>query len=106
MELLINGLLKSGADRSRINAKLFGGAAMMTGLPDIGRQNANFAREFLSKENIPCINESLGGVAARRIKFWPTSGRVRLLTLSQEESSVVKEAPVPRTPETTDVELF
>ena len=108
MELLINALLKKGAKRERLRAKLFGGASMMQGLPDIGRQNAKFAREFLAKEGIPCENESLGGNNARRIKFWPSSGRVRMLTLSNAQSEEVEEeAPLEiSSSDSSDVELF
>ncbi|MGZ5927150.1 MAG: chemotaxis protein CheD, partial [Rhizomicrobium sp.] len=43
MELLINELLKSGARRERLQAKIFGGANVMAGLSDIGGRNAEFA---------------------------------------------------------------
>jgi len=36
MELLVNGLLRQGARRERLEAKLFGGARTMEGLADIG----------------------------------------------------------------------
>ena len=39
MELLVNDLLKHGARRDRLEAKLFGGARMIDGLTDVGRQN-------------------------------------------------------------------
>lgn len=81
MELLINALLKKGALRSRFAAKLFGGANMISQFRDIGASNIAFARQFLRAENIPCVAESLGGTSARRIKFWPTSGQVRMLTV-------------------------
>src|SRR4051812_24075597 len=35
MELLLNGLMREGAQRDRLEAKLFGGARMMSGLSDI-----------------------------------------------------------------------
>ena len=43
MELLVNGLMRSGAQRDRLEAKLFGGARMLRGLSDIGQKNAEFA---------------------------------------------------------------
>ena len=52
MELLINGLLKKGASRERLQAKLFGGARTMQGLGDIGASNARFAQDFLKREGI------------------------------------------------------
>lgn len=107
MELLINGLLKRGAARDRLEAKLFGGARMMNSLSDIGAQNARFAKEFLARENIPLVGDSLGGEQARRIQFWPASGRARQLLIAAHEAPVV-EAPPPPPPaaKTGDVELF
>lgn len=107
MELLINALLKRGAARDRLEAKIFGGARMMNSLADIGGQNARFAKEFLIRENIPLLSESLGGDRARRIQFWPASGRARQLLIAAHEAQIV-EAPPPPPPaaRTGDVELF
>ena len=44
MELLVNGLLRQGAQRDRLEAKLFGGARMMRGLSDIGAQERRLRR--------------------------------------------------------------
>lgn len=77
MELLINGLLQAGARRDRLRAKVFGGACMNARLTDIGAQNAAFVRRFLKTEGIAIAGESLGGASARRVHFWPYSGRAR-----------------------------
>ena len=77
MELLINGMLKLGAARARMEAKLFGGARTMQGLGDFGAANARVAQEFLKREGITVVGGSLGGELGRRIEFWPASGRVR-----------------------------
>lgn len=90
MELLINALLKQGASRSRLQAKLFGGARMFGNLTDIGTHNARFARRFLAEEGIPVVSESLGGASARRVEFWPASGRAR--------QRFVTEPPAPAPP--------
>lgn len=79
MEILINGLLKRGARRSRITAKVFGGSQMGELLSGIGDRNSAFAFEFLELEKIPCVARSTGGTSARRIKFHPTTGRVEQL---------------------------
>lgn len=108
MELLINGLLKIGAKRNRFEAKLFGGARMIEGLSDIGVKNAKFATEFLAYEGIPCVSKSLGGLSARRIRFWPTSGRVQMKSLA--EASVVAptiiKKPALIAAAASDLELF
>jgi chemotaxis protein CheD len=109
MELLINGLLKEGAMKGRLQAKIFGGARMMKGLSDIGQKNSEFARTFLHRENIPCISDSLGGEMARRIRFWPTDGRARQLLLGKSETidrNVVEVKTPVITEAVDDIELF
>lgn len=88
MELLVNGLLREGARRERLEAKLFGGARMLEGLTDIGTQNAEFAKYFLQRERIPFTGGSLQGDRGRRVQFWPASGRARQMTMEQGEAKV------------------
>lgn len=107
METLINALMKEGAKKSRMQAKLFGGARISTGLRDIGQSNAAFARDFLATEGIQCIAESLGGTNARRVVYRPTTGQARMLLVPS--SSVQEDLPRPqvaRPPVDTGVELF
>jgi chemotaxis protein CheD len=75
MELLINDMLKLGAKRANLNAKVFGGGALYL-KPDVkdnffcvGDVNVRFVREFLKNENIPLVAEDLGGENARVIHF-------------------------------------
>jgi len=112
MELLINGLLRRGARRDRIEGKLFGGARVLAGLSDVGAQNAAFARRFLKEEGIPCIGESLGGNQARRVRFSPTTGAARQLLLDKvDQSTLTVETPRRKAPEKApessgDLDLF
>jgi chemotaxis protein CheD len=85
MELLVNGLLKYGARRDRLEAKLFGGARTMEALSDIGAQNAAFAEHFLRYEGINYIGGSLGGEGGRRLQYWPVLGRARQSLFSNEK---------------------
>lgn len=73
MELLVNGLLRQGARRDRLEAKLFGGARTMEGFTDIGAQNAAFAEHFLQYEGILLVGGSLRGDHGRRFNI----GRVQ-----------------------------
>ncbi len=82
MELLVNGLLKAGARRDRLEAKLFGGARTMRAHSDIGKNNADFARRFLQAEGISYVGGSTGGLQGRRIQYWPVSGRARQIMLT------------------------
>lgn len=107
MELLVNGLLKKGAARERLQAKLFGGARTIQGLGDIGETNARFARQFLAREGIAFTGGSLGGDAGRRLQFWPASGRARQAFMNRGEDmppAVIKPPPVAA--DHGDVELF
>ncbi|MBB3999639.1 chemotaxis protein CheD [Aureimonas pseudogalii] len=93
MEVLVNGLLARGAKRGRLEAKLFGGSRIGATRGDIGEANATFAKGFLAMENIPLLGGSLGGTSARRVEFWPTSGRARQIALANEPPPP---APPPR----------
>ena len=104
MEVLINALMKLGARRDRLQAKLFGGARMFDSLGDIGAANAAFAKRFLALEGIPVTGGSLGGLQARRVEFWPTTGRARQRAVEQAPEPV--RAPVRRAEPSGGVELF
>ncbi len=107
MELLINEMMKRGADKRNLQGKLFGGARMMESSVDIGGANAAFAKQFLADEGISCIGESLGGDRGRRIRFWPVGGRARQHLLTRHEAPA---APQPRRsapmPSSGGIELF
>lgn len=103
MEVVINALIKRGAERQHLKAKAFGGARMVKGLSDIGEQNAKFVVEFLREEGIPLETHSFGGIQARNVKFWPASGRV-MQKLTDTQARELEVAPM--TPCENDVELF
>lgn len=109
MEVLINGILKRGGVRSRLEAKLFGGANVINAMSDVGSRNAAFARQFLGDEGIAVMGGDVGGTSPRRIQFWPVSGRARQLSvridkqeLARREQVIVRKDPAPA----DDVELF
>lgn len=90
MELLINGLLREGAQRSRLKAKLFGGARMLKGLTDVGDANAAFAERFLREEGIEIVGGSLRGEHGRRIQFWPVTGRAQQIEFGKNEDEIFR----------------
>ncbi len=64
MEILINEMMKVGASRSHMQAKVFGGADIFRAnhkLMMVGKRNIEFIREFLDTERIPILKERLGG---------------------------------------------
>jgi len=110
MELLINGLLKKGARRERLEAKIFGGAKTIARFSNVGEQNAMFARQFLMDEGIQVVGESTGGEHGRKLEYWPLSGRARQYALTGVETQKTvaleqRPAPVSRPVENT-IEFF
>ncbi len=111
MELLINGLLKKGARKDRMEAKIFGGAKTIASFSNVGAQNAAFAQQFLRDEGISLIGASTGGDHGRKLEFWPISGRARqhALTGAETQRTVALEqrpAPAPKKTEDTSIEFF
>lgn len=103
MELLINDLLKLGCRKSSLRGKLFGGARMIATLGRAGAMNGEFADRYLASEGIPVESRSIGGTLARRVEFWPSTGRARMRFI--EDQSVEVEVQ-PKSTAGNAVELF
>ncbi len=93
MVKLIEKLLENGASKTRLQAKMFGGARMSATLSDIGRLNVDFASTFLWNEGIPITSESVGGTMARRVIFRPATGHVKQLFVQSDEVEM-NEVPI------------
>jgi chemotaxis protein CheD len=107
MELLVNGLLKRGASRHTLEAKLFGGARTVQGFADIGAKNFEFARRFLETEQISYVGGSVGGEQGRKLEYRPSTGRARQFLLPRSSAEIAQ--PTVRRPAPADigaVELF
>jgi chemotaxis protein CheD len=83
MEVLINQMMRMGADRRRLVAKVFGGARVLAGFDklDVGAKNAEFVLEFLKTEAIPVAAQDLLDVHPRKVYFFPATGKVQLKRL-------------------------
>ncbi|WP_057794876.1 chemotaxis protein CheD [Roseovarius atlanticus] len=109
MELLINGLLKKGADRRRLEVKLFGGAKMFEGGAEIGAKNASFAQWYVENEGFTVTGSCLGGTRGRKIRFWPASGRVQqcfMNTMTDPAVPVTTRPPRDDNAAQGDIQLF
>ncbi len=93
MELLINALLKRGAVRSRLEAKVFGGSTMLieNGGASVGSRNASFVLAFLAREGIPILAQDLGGSLPRRANYEPATGRAWVNHLGQPRAESIAE---------------
>lgn len=76
MEVLINDMLKLGAERRHFTAKVFGAGKVLSGVGDIGQRNAVFALDYLQREKISLLAKDLGDVYPRKVYLFPQTGRV------------------------------
>lgn len=91
MEMLINHLLKNGARRNRLEAKVFGGGAVLASLTSstVGTRNAEFVLEYLQTEKIPVMAKDLLDAYPRKIYFFPASGRVLVRKLHRVHNNTL-----------------
>jgi len=98
MELLINQMLKQGAQRIHLKAKAFGGGDVLKlgnelrGGQSIGAVNCEFIQTFLRTEHIPLVASSLGGHIGRNIFFLSNDFSVYVKSIEHaEEQAVIKQ---------------
>ncbi len=114
MELLINHLLKLGANRRRLEAKVFGGGQVIRDFTfaNVGERNVQFVMDHLKNEGIPVVAKDVLNIYPRKVHFFPQTGRVMLKkisslhnrTLIDRESRYLKQ--VEHKPEVGEVDLF
>ena len=84
MELLINELLKRGATRQTLEAKVFGGGAVIAGMNSInvGERNTQFVIDYLRTERIPIVSRDVMEIYPRKVVFLPASGKAMVKRLA------------------------
>lgn len=95
MELLLNEMFKLGAKRETMQAKVFGGGAVMAGFTtmNVGERNTQFVIDYLATEHIPIVSKDVLDIHPRKVCFFPHTGKamVKRLAHSHPESLVVEE---------------
>jgi chemotaxis protein CheD len=91
MEVLINELLKAGARRDNLEAKVFGGGKVLSGFIaiNVGERNALFVRDYLRTENIRVVAEDLNDIYPRKVYFFPRTGKVLVKKLKQLNNNTI-----------------
>ncbi|MDL5032363.1 chemoreceptor glutamine deamidase CheD [Pelomonas sp. APW6] len=84
MELLINEMMKRGASKGRMEAKIFGGGAVISGMNtiNVGERNTNFVLDYLKLERIPVVSKDVMDVYPRKVCFLPHSGKAMVKRLA------------------------
>ncbi|MCX7902824.1 MAG: chemoreceptor glutamine deamidase CheD [Burkholderiaceae bacterium] len=92
MEILINQLLKLGAERRNLEAKVFGGANVITNMSatNVGERNASFVLEFLKTEAIPVVAKDLLDIYPRKVYFFPATGKVLVKKLRNLHNDTIE----------------
>lgn len=114
MEVLINQLLKMGARRNRLEAKVFGGGAVLASLAtsNVGVRNAEFVLDYLKIEKIPVVAKDLLDSYPRKVYYFPETGRVLVKKLHRVHNETLfsrerdYKARLSKEPMAGDVELF
>ncbi len=83
---LVEDMVRLGANRSKITAKLAGGAQMFafsqgSDLMRIGYRNIVASKEKLKELNIPVVSEDTGGNYGRTIEIYSDDGRLMIKTI-------------------------
>ncbi|WP_420537601.1 chemoreceptor glutamine deamidase CheD [Ferrovum myxofaciens] len=91
MELMINRLIKAGARRNHLEAKVFGGAEVLRGFTTarIGERNAEFILEYLQTENIPVTAQDLMDIYPRKVYFFPNTGKILVKRLRSVHNDTI-----------------
>ena len=114
MELLVNHLLKMGANRYRLEAKVFGGGNVLRGMTvnNVGQRNAEFVLDYLINEGIAINAKDLLGEFPRKVYFFPDTGKVLVKKIKSMHNTTIADREseyrmrVKFTPKSGDIELF
>ena len=92
MELLINELIKRGATRSTMEAKVFGGGAVVSGMNslNVGERNTKFVLDYLHTERITVVSKDVMDIYARKVCFLPVSGKALVKRLASTNTEMLE----------------
>ena len=90
MESLINGILKRGGVKSRLEVKLFGAGKIYDGNIDVGARNAEWVLEYLRAEGLSACKTDLGDMYPRKVYYFTESGRVLLKKLERLKNRTIE----------------
>ena len=115
MELLINEMMKRGASRMTMEAKVFGGGAVIAGMNSInvGERNTKFVMDFLSMERIPVVSKDVLEIYPRKVCFLPASGKAMVKRLAPtntdalvQQDRIAQQKAAPATTGGGSIDLF
>ncbi|WP_348756608.1 chemoreceptor glutamine deamidase CheD [uncultured Aquincola sp.] len=113
MELLINEMMKRGASKVTMEAKVFGGGAVVSGINSInvGQRNTEFVLDYLKTERIPVVSKDVLDVFPRKVVLLPASGKamVKRMALTNPDALIAQDRAAAQKPVSSgggSVDLF
>jgi chemotaxis receptor (MCP) glutamine deamidase CheD len=94
MEVLINALMRRGAERARLRAKVFGGASVLAlsrAVPNVAEENTRFVNRFLATEGIAVTSRCLGGSRPLQVRFETHTGRAYVRAVGATRADALAE---------------
>ena len=91
MDQLIGELVKRGANRSTMEAKVFGGGAVISGMNSInvGERNTAFVLDYLRTERITVVSKDVMDIYPRKVCFLPASGKAMVKRLARANTEAL-----------------
>jgi chemotaxis protein CheD len=92
MELLINELMKQGARRETMQAKVFGGGQVMSSFTtmNVGERNTSFVLDYLQTERIAVVSKDVLDIHPRKVCFFPSTGKAMVKRLAHSHPETLE----------------
>jgi chemotaxis protein CheD len=83
--------MKRGASRGTLEAKVFGGGQVISGMNtmNVGERNTQFVLDYLKTEHIPVVSKDVLDVHPRKVCFLPASGKAMVKRLASTNNASV-----------------
>ena len=93
MEMLINEMVKLGARRESMQAKIFGGGQVMANFTtmNVGERNTDFVTQYLQTERIPIVSEDVLDIYPRKVVYFPMTGKAMVKRLAHAHPEALVE---------------
>ena len=92
MELLINEMIKLGARREWMQAKVFGGGQVMHSFTtmNVGERNTQLVLEYLQTERIAVISKDVLDIHPRKVCYFPATGKAMVKRLAHSHPDTLE----------------
>ena len=92
MELLINEMMKLGARRETLQAKVFGGGQVMHSFTtmNVGERNTKFVLDYLATERIPVVSKDVLDIYPRKVCLFPATGKALVKRLAHSHPDTLE----------------